>query len=167
MLRANKAQLSAHHEHHAIITLPCAACSGGSGMLAKAELLPRSACKARADAHIGSAVSQLEGTVHHDGALSVRVWAHMGAEEGVTLAPGAMETLSKVSGGDLRRAITTLQSAVRLQVRAAICAGRGMLLLTCTDGLSDVNQAAASASCPTRGTWHPSCHCDAPLKSHQ
>lgn len=37
-------------------------------------------------------------------------------EEGVTLATGAMGTLSKVSGGDLRRGITTLQSAVRLQV---------------------------------------------------
>ena len=42
--------------------------------------------------------------------------ASVGAEEGVTLEAGAMETLSKVSGGDLRRAITTLQSAVRLQV---------------------------------------------------
>ena len=28
-----------------------------------------------------------------------------------------METLGKVSGGDLRKAITTLQSAVRLKVR--------------------------------------------------
>jgi len=35
-------------------------------------------------------------------------------EEGVTLQDGAMLSLSKVSGGDLRKAITTLQSAVRL-----------------------------------------------------
>lgn len=32
------------------------------------------------------------------------------------LQEGAMETLGKVSGGDLRKAITTLQSAVRLKV---------------------------------------------------
>lgn len=35
--------------------------------------------------------------------------------EGVTIAEGAMETLSEVSGGDMRKAITTLQSAVRLK----------------------------------------------------
>ncbi|KAK9800220.1 hypothetical protein WJX73_010887 [Symbiochloris irregularis] len=40
---------------------------------------------------------------------------HICTEEGVTMGSGSMETLSKVSGGDLRRAITTLQSAVRLQ----------------------------------------------------
>ena len=37
-------------------------------------------------------------------------------EEGVELQEGAMDTLGKVSGGDLRKAITTLQSAVRLKV---------------------------------------------------
>lgn len=41
----------------------------------------------------------------------------MHAEEGVELQEGAMETLAKVSGGDLRKAITTLQSAVRLKVQ--------------------------------------------------
>jgi DNA polymerase III delta prime subunit len=35
-------------------------------------------------------------------------------KEGVTLAEDSLVTLSMVSGGDLRRAITTLQSAVRL-----------------------------------------------------
>ncbi|EFJ51923.1 DNA replication factor C complex subunit 4 [Volvox carteri f. nagariensis] len=39
---------------------------------------------------------------------------HICEREGVTLAPGALEALSSVSGGDLRRAITTLQSAARL-----------------------------------------------------
>ncbi|KXZ46213.1 hypothetical protein GPECTOR_46g282 [Gonium pectorale] len=39
---------------------------------------------------------------------------HICEREGVTLAPGALATLSAVSGGDLRRAITTLQSAARL-----------------------------------------------------
>ncbi len=32
------------------------------------------------------------------------------------LEAGAMETLGKVAGGDMRKAITTLQSAVRLRV---------------------------------------------------
>ena len=40
------------------------------------------------------------------------------AEEGVTLEAGAMDTLGKVAGGDMRKAITTLQSAVRLRVRS-------------------------------------------------
>ena len=58
------------------------------------------------------------------------------AAEGVTLDVGAMEALSRVSNGDLRKAITTLQSAVRLmgpQVRAVLeaplevrAAARGM-----------------------------------------
>jgi DNA polymerase III delta prime subunit len=34
-----------------------------------------------------------------------------------------METLGKVSGGDLRKAITTLQSAVRLKVAHASYTG--------------------------------------------
>ena len=38
------------------------------------------------------------------------------AGEHVELAPGALETLARVSRGDLRRAITSLQSAVRLKV---------------------------------------------------
>ncbi len=41
---------------------------------------------------------------------------HGYAEEGVTLEAGAMDTLGKVAGGDMRKAITTLQSAVRLRV---------------------------------------------------
>ncbi len=39
------------------------------------------------------------------------------AAEGVHLGEGAMDTLGKASGGDLRKAITTLQSAVRLKAR--------------------------------------------------
>ncbi len=38
-----------------------------------------------------------------------------GAVEGVTLEDGTLESLSKVASGDLRKAITTLQSAVRLR----------------------------------------------------
>ena len=45
------------------------------------------------------------------------------AEEGVELAEGAMEALGRVSGGDLRRGITTLQSAVRLKVCILPCCG--------------------------------------------
>lgn len=40
---------------------------------------------------------------------------HICAAEGVTLGEGALETLSQVSGGDMRKTITTLQSAVRLR----------------------------------------------------
>ena len=43
----------------------------------------------------------------------MRYCAH--AAEGVTLEDGGMEALSRVSNGDLRKAITTLQSAVRLK----------------------------------------------------
>ena len=38
------------------------------------------------------------------------------ADEEVELEKGALETLAKVSRGDLRRAITSLQSAYRLKV---------------------------------------------------
>jgi replication factor C subunit 2/4 len=41
--------------------------------------------------------------------------AHICAAEGVEMEQGAMATLGRVSGGDLRKAITTLQSAVRLK----------------------------------------------------
>ncbi|CAL8469989.1 g9531 [Coccomyxa elongata] len=50
----------------------------------------------------------------HGGIMSARI-SHICTEEGVELQEGAMETLGKVSGGDLRKAITTLQSAVRLK----------------------------------------------------
>ncbi|KAK9814340.1 hypothetical protein WJX72_004141 [[Myrmecia] bisecta] len=40
---------------------------------------------------------------------------HICTAEGVELVGEAMETLGRVSGGDLRKAITTLQSAVRLR----------------------------------------------------
>ena len=52
----------------------------------------------------------------------------MPAEEGVKLEPGAMETLGKVAGGDMRKAITTLQSAVRLKVRCAMSGGLSIAL---------------------------------------
>ena len=47
----------------------------------------------------------------------------MHAEEGVALQTGAMETLGRVAGGDMRKAITTLQSAVRLKV-SPVCTSR-------------------------------------------
>ncbi|CAL5218787.1 g509 [Coccomyxa viridis] len=50
----------------------------------------------------------------HGGIMSARI-AHICKEEGVTLEAGAMDTLGKVAGGDMRKAITTLQSAVRLR----------------------------------------------------
>ncbi|PRW56135.1 replication factor C subunit 2 [Chlorella sorokiniana] len=40
---------------------------------------------------------------------------HICAAEGVMLGEGALEALSQVSGGDMRKTITTLQSAVRLR----------------------------------------------------
>lgn len=40
---------------------------------------------------------------------------YIAAAEGVRLGEGVTRTLSQVSGGDLRKAITTLQSAVRLR----------------------------------------------------
>lgn len=40
---------------------------------------------------------------------------HICAAEGVAMAEGALEMLSQVAGGDMRKAITTLQSAVRLR----------------------------------------------------
>ncbi|KAL2652427.1 hypothetical protein R1flu_020555 [Riccia fluitans] len=45
--------------------------------------------------------------------MTIRV-RHVCQEEGIQLSPEALSTLSKVSGGDLRRAITVLQSAARL-----------------------------------------------------
>lgn len=47
-------------------------------------------------------------------AMEARIATVCGAE-GVELAPGALSELGRVAGGDLRRAITTLQSAVRLK----------------------------------------------------
>lgn len=38
-----------------------------------------------------------------------------------------MDTLGKVSGGDLRKAITTLQSAVRLKARLPACRRRPLI----------------------------------------
>lgn len=49
----------------------------------------------------------------HETVMSERV-NFICQQEGVQLSPEAMATLGAVSGGDLRRAITTLQSAVRL-----------------------------------------------------
>lgn len=48
------------------------------------------------------------------GAADARI-ASVCASEGVTMLPGAKEALERVAGGDLRRAITVLQSAVRLK----------------------------------------------------
>ncbi|KAG1677350.1 hypothetical protein FOA52_010729 [Chlamydomonas sp. UWO 241] len=49
----------------------------------------------------------------NEGVMSARVM-HICGREGVTLSDNALSTLAAVSNGDLRRAITTLQSAVRL-----------------------------------------------------
>lgn len=49
----------------------------------------------------------------HESIMSSRI-SYICDKEEVTLGDEAMATLSMVSGGDLRRAITTLQSAVRL-----------------------------------------------------
>lgn len=72
------------------------------------------------------------GTLHISNLSSVRKGDPkrdvMPAEEGVKLKPGAMETLGKVAGGDMRKAITTLQSAVRLKVRCAISGGLSIAL---------------------------------------
>lgn len=48
------------------------------------------------------------------GAADARI-SSVCASEGVTLLPGAKEALERVARGDLRRAITVLQSAVRLK----------------------------------------------------
>lgn len=48
-----------------------------------------------------------------EGIMTARI-THICGAEGVALDDDAMSTLSAVSGGDLRKAITTLQSAVRL-----------------------------------------------------
>lgn len=48
------------------------------------------------------------------GAADARI-SSVCASEGVTLKPGAKEALERVARGDLRRAITVLQSAVRLR----------------------------------------------------
>jgi replication factor C subunit 2/4 len=49
--------------------------------------------------------------------------SHICAAEHVTLAPGAMDALARVSGGDLRKAITTLQSASCLAAGAPVTPG--------------------------------------------
>ena len=43
--------------------------------------------------------------------------------EGVELSPGTLQALSKVAGGDMRRAITTLQSAARLGGKGGVVDG--------------------------------------------
>jgi replication-associated recombination protein RarA len=51
---------------------------------------------------------------------------HICAKENVTLAPAAFKLLASVAGGDLRRAVTTLQSAARLSggnVDEQVCEG--------------------------------------------
>eukprot|EP00891_Asterochloris_glomerata_P008841 jgi/Astpho2/8841/fgenesh1_pm.00129_%23_10_t len=76
---------------------------------------------------------------------------HICQEEGVQLPPESLQTLVKVSGGDLRKAITTLQSAVRLQpqtildvagaVPQSVLAG---LLAACRSGIFASVQTAIS-----------------------
>ncbi len=49
----------------------------------------------------------------HEGIINERI-NHICEKECVALAADALALLGKVSGGDLRKAVTTLQSAVRL-----------------------------------------------------
>lgn len=49
----------------------------------------------------------------HPEAMAGRI-QHICGKEGVVMAPGALDALGRVSGGDLRKAVTTLQSAARL-----------------------------------------------------
>lgn len=49
----------------------------------------------------------------HEGIMEERV-QNICTAEGIQLGPGAMDLLGRVSHGDLRRAITTLQSAASL-----------------------------------------------------
>lgn len=49
----------------------------------------------------------------HAGVMHERI-GHIASKEGVALDPDALALLGRVSGGDLRKAVTTLQSAVRL-----------------------------------------------------
>lgn len=73
------------------------------------------------------------------------------------MAPGAMETLSRVSAGDLRRAITTLQSAVRLQVCSRA-------RLTC--GCSSARFSLAHLSAGRQDHRQPAMHVQAEYDSH-
>ena len=50
----------------------------------------------------------------HEEVMETRV-KHICAAEGVELGPDTLQTLGRVSRGDLRRAITTLQSAYALK----------------------------------------------------
>lgn len=49
----------------------------------------------------------------HAGVMEERI-QYICSKEGVELGPGAFQLLGEVSEGDLRKAVTTLQSAVRL-----------------------------------------------------
>lgn len=88
------------------------------------------------------------------------------AAEGVELAPGALLELGRVAGGDLRRAITTLQSAVRLRgspveaqtladVAGAVPAAPVDAIMKAARGsfsdLAAAVSAAADAGWPARG----------------
>jgi replication factor C subunit 2/4 len=70
----------------------------------------------------------------HPEAMAGRI-SHICAKEGVTMAPGALDMLGRVSGGDLRKAVTTLQSAARLAAGGEVDA----------QAVSDVSGVAPSA----------------------
>lgn len=101
----------------------------------------------------------------HEAIMSSRVLDICRAEQ-VDLGPGAMGALSQVSGGDLRKAITTLQSAVRLkgtpvaadtvvEVSGVVPGARiGDLWQACLQGKPG-KRARARRSGPT----HPPNHC--------
>lgn len=58
----------------------------------------------------------------HPEAMRGRI-AHICEKEGVVMLPGAMQALGRVSGGDMRKAVTTLQSAARLAAGGPVDAG--------------------------------------------
>ena len=72
------------------------------------------------------------------------------AKERVALAPGCVEAILRVSGGDMRKAITTLQSAQALFVNAATGevtakAKASAVAAAAGDGDAEMGEAAAAA----------------------
>ena len=71
------------------------------------------------------------------------------AKERVALAPGCVEAILRVSGGDMRKAITTLQSAQALFVNAATGevtakAKASVVAAAAGDGDAEMGEAAAA-----------------------
>ncbi len=65
----------------------------------------------------------------------------------MSLGEGAMETLGAVSGGDLRKAITTLQSAVRLKARGCLL-GHVRAVRACRTALGQLSLVVHMSASP-------------------